>query len=196
MGRLHCIPLRNATRTHTQRRFEPQTARDRTEGQRTCPDKSLSFDAELSSLNYEPGCIKVVDTFRVAECIVAGESPFEFEEAAQECLLFPCEGFHVDPTLAPTQNRAQGDCQQFIKIVTARIGASRVRQTASTGDKWFQVILPRCDSRASGRIQRRRAGQQLCCLSRGIPSAIPLGSGQRLGQMDKTIIHCPKPQRL
>ena len=41
----------------------------RTKAQRTCPDKSLSFDAELSSLNYEPGCIKVVDTFRTAHFI-------------------------------------------------------------------------------------------------------------------------------
>src|SRR5271168_1610752 len=66
MGRFHCVPLRNATRIHARRRFEPQTARARTNGQRNCPDKSLSIDAELSSLNYQPGGIKVVDTFRGA----------------------------------------------------------------------------------------------------------------------------------
>jgi hypothetical protein len=76
MGRFHCVPLRNATRTHARRRFEPQTARAWTKGQRTCPDKSLSFDAELSSLNYEPGCIKVVDTFRrEVEKLVRDHSP-------------------------------------------------------------------------------------------------------------------------
>ena len=64
MGRFHCVPLRNATRTHARRWFDPQSARARTKGQPSCPDESLSIDAELSSLNSEPGCIKVVDTFR------------------------------------------------------------------------------------------------------------------------------------
>ena len=39
----------------------------RSKGKSTCPDKSFSIDAELSSLNSKPGCIKVVDTFRVLE---------------------------------------------------------------------------------------------------------------------------------
>jgi Tn3 transposase DDE domain len=33
----------------------------------SCPSKSLSIDAELPSLNSEPGCIKVVDTFQPGE---------------------------------------------------------------------------------------------------------------------------------
>ena len=64
MGRFHCVPLRNATRIHARRRFDPQTDRAIRKGKSACPDKSLSIDTELPSLNSEPGCIKVVDTFR------------------------------------------------------------------------------------------------------------------------------------
>ena len=60
----HCVPLRNATRTHARRRFDPQSARASTKARSSRPEKSISNDAQLSSLNSEPGCIKVVDTFR------------------------------------------------------------------------------------------------------------------------------------
>ena len=48
--------FRYVTRTHARRWFDPQTPRAKTD--------SLSINAALPSLNSEPGCIKVVDTFR------------------------------------------------------------------------------------------------------------------------------------
>src|ERR1035437_7268760 len=73
--RRHFFPLRNATRTHARRRFDPQTAKD----QPSCPDKSLSIDAALPSLNSEPGSIKVVDTFRFSSGCKARPAPLQPE---------------------------------------------------------------------------------------------------------------------
>lgn len=52
MARLHCDPLRNA------KRLRQETATD--------PDQTPSHaeKPQPTTLNYQPGCIKVVDTFR------------------------------------------------------------------------------------------------------------------------------------
>jgi hypothetical protein len=63
-GRLHCDPLRNAIRTHARQRSDPERPEPTTRP--ACPAESptLLSNAAQQSLNSEPGCIKVVDTFR------------------------------------------------------------------------------------------------------------------------------------
>jgi len=68
---------------------------------------------------------------------VAGKAVFEPDEATQERLL--CEGKrrHVYGTLPATQNRAQCNHQQFMKVVQGGISGRRV------GDKLIQHGLRR-----------------------------------------------------
>src|ERR1017187_7960 len=66
MRRPPCDPLRNATRTDARRRCDPQTAWDGTKRRTPCLTRNHETYAKRQSLNSEPGCIKVVDTFRHA----------------------------------------------------------------------------------------------------------------------------------
>lgn len=65
MGRLHCIPLRNAIRTPRATTLRASNGRDQQHVKPALPSRTLLSKAAQQSLNSEPGCIKVVDTFRV-----------------------------------------------------------------------------------------------------------------------------------
>ena len=64
MGRLHCIPLRNAIRTPRATTLRASNGRDQQHVKPALPSRTLLSKAAQQSLNSEPGCIKVVDTFR------------------------------------------------------------------------------------------------------------------------------------
>ena len=65
MARLHCVPLRNAKRLpheHVNALDQPTPAQ--TAAMPTNQNAAPKAKAKKPSLNYQPGCIKVVDTFR------------------------------------------------------------------------------------------------------------------------------------
>jgi hypothetical protein len=62
----HCVSLPDAIRAHARRRSNLQPAKVSTRNRQSCPTESHGIDARQPSLNSEPGCIKVVDTFRAA----------------------------------------------------------------------------------------------------------------------------------
>ena len=64
MARLHCVPLRNAKRLpheHVEDIDQPTPAKTVA---LPINRKRLAEKPKPPSLNYHPGCIKVVDTFR------------------------------------------------------------------------------------------------------------------------------------
>jgi hypothetical protein len=65
MACLHCVPLRNAKRLpheHANDTEQPTPAQTAASLQ----TERLAEKPKPPSLNYHPGCIKVVDTFRAA----------------------------------------------------------------------------------------------------------------------------------
>ena len=72
MARLHCVPLRNAKRLpheHVEDIDQPTPAKTVA---LPINRKRLAEKPKPPSLNYHPGCIKVVDTFRCASTAPSG----------------------------------------------------------------------------------------------------------------------------
>jgi hypothetical protein len=75
MARLHCVPLRNAKRLphkHVEEIDQPTPAQTDAlpinQNRRAEKPKS-------PSLNYHPGCLKVVDTFRLIRLLIPSARP-------------------------------------------------------------------------------------------------------------------------
>jgi hypothetical protein len=72
-----------------------------------------------------------------AERIVAREAAGEREKFAQECLLLLREIRHIHARLAPAEERAKRNQQQFMQIMPPRIARARIFKPRETGQEPF-----------------------------------------------------------
>jgi hypothetical protein len=115
--------------------------------------QSLPVDGDNAWLSLGKSCheplegsaelLRVEQAEQAAERIMAGQTVLELEDAAQEWLLRNRECCHVRRTLTAAQDRAQGNHQQFVKVVQAGIAGPRVLKSRKAGDKLVQQGLPR-----------------------------------------------------
>ena len=84
------------------------------------------------------------------ERVVAGRTVLQLEETAQQRLLRPGKNRHVHRALPATQNRAQGNRQQFVEVVQAGIPAPPVLQIRKARGKLIQFGIPLTWSQRQG----------------------------------------------
>ena len=86
--------------------------------------------------------VGVEQTEQATERIVAGQAVLQLQEAPEEWLFGNRKCCHMRRTLTAAQDRAQGDHQQFVKVVEAGIAGPRILQPLEAGDKLVQHGLP------------------------------------------------------
>jgi predicted transposase YbfD/YdcC len=76
-----------------------------------------------------------------AEGVVAGQAVGQGEKAAQKRLFGLSKQSHIHRTLTAAQHAAQGDHQQFVKVMQRGIAAARILNSFPTGAKLLQCFF-------------------------------------------------------
>jgi len=85
--------------------------------------------------------LRIQQSEKPAESIVAGDATLQNEEFAQKVLLGFREFRHIRRVLTAAKHRAQGNHQQIVEIMQSGIPGSGVFQTFPARAKFFQSIL-------------------------------------------------------